>query len=90
MEFKKAILDYGYDFQDIEKPFIKVRKRDEQNICDIVIIFDPQTKTIGGGLITLVPISTIDDISHQYAKFREFDKDIQYFSNKTGYDIIEL
>ena len=89
MEFKKAILDYGYDFQDIEKPFIKVRKRDEQNICDIVIIFDPRSKTIGGGLITLAPIQTIDDIAHEYAKYREFMSDIQYFAYQTGYDIIE-
>lgn len=88
MTFKETIADYGYEIQPVENPFIKIKKRDEMNVSDIVIIFDSETKTISGGLITIAPIQTIDDIAHQYKIFQEFQKHIKYFSEKTGYDII--
>lgn len=88
MGFLDTIAELGYELVPTEKPFIKIKKFDIRGVSDIVIIFDKNSETIGGGLIATSPIKTIEDIAHQYEIFRNFEKDIKYFSKQTGYDII--
>ena len=88
MGFLDTIAELGYEIVPIEKPFIKIKKFDNSNIAHIVIILDKETKTLSGGLVTVAPLRTLDDIAHQYKIFREFDKDIKYLSSRTGYGII--
>ena len=80
--------EYGYEVLPCDSPLVKVKKYDEENVADIIIIFNKETKTIGGGLITVKAIQTLNDISHQYKVFREFQRDIKEFAKRTGYDII--
>lgn len=88
MTFREAVADRGYEFIPTEKPYIKIKKYDSNGVSDVLIIFDTETKTITGGLIALVPIKTIDHITHQYEVFRIFTKDLQYFASQSGCDII--
>lgn len=88
MGFLDTIAERGYELVPSEKPFIKIKKFDESNIAHIVIMFDKDLRVISGGLVTVAPLSSIDDIAHQYAIFKDFQRDIKYFSNVTRYDII--
>ena len=88
MGFLDTIGELGYELVPVEQPFIKIKKFDTFNIANIVIIFDKETKTMNGGLVTVAPIRTLDDMCHQYKIFQDFQKDIKYFSKQTGYDII--
>ena len=88
MGFLDTVANLGYEIVPVEKPFIKIKKYDTFNISHIVILFDKDASTISGGLVTVAPLKTLDDISHQYKIFQDFQKDIKYFSKQTGYDII--
>lgn len=89
MGFLDTIAELGYEIVPVEKPYIKIKKYDTLNIANIVIIFDKETSTLSGGLVTVSPLKTVDDIAHQYTIFKDFQNDIKYFSKQTGYDIIE-
>ena len=82
------VSEYGYEVIKRENPYIIIKKKDLDNIADIEIVFDIEAKFISGGLITISPIQNLDDMSHIYKVFLDFQKDINKFAEMSGYDII--
>ncbi len=85
-KFRNLVEELGYEIVSSSDGFVKIKKKDDDNIADCVIIFDTASHRVGGGLITLQPISNLDMISHQYKIYREWDKDIKRFACEVGYE----
>lgn len=88
MALEDILTERGYEFTGANTQFLKYRKRDENNVSDVIMIFDISTKTFTSGIVPVRPIYNIDDISHQYKIFRDMEKDIKYFSEELEYEKI--
>lgn len=87
-KFRNLVEELGYEIVSSSDAFVKIKKKDDENIADCVIIFDTATRCVGGGLITLKPISNIDMIAYQYTIYRQWEKDIKRFAHEVGYERI--
>ena len=88
MEFNDTISELGYEIVRKDDYLIIIKKKDDLNIADTVIMFDTVARCISGGLITLTAIRTLDDIAHQYAVFMQFEKDLKKLASLSNYEII--
>lgn len=84
--FKDKIQEMGYEIVKRDKEGVFIKKKDE--LATILILFTNEGKTLLGAVQTNKLIYTLDEISHQYAIFREMQEDLKTFKRLSGYDII--
>ena len=75
-ELLNCIHNLGYTITRREESCVFMKKRDDDNIADSVLVVDLAYETIGGWIMTLVPIRKIDEIAHQYKIYREMRADL--------------
>ena len=86
MNFYDKIQEMDYDIKSQNDNCIVIEKK--KNISDILIIFDNKEKVISGYLKPNNILKEIDDISYQYANFREMKADLKELASLSKYDII--
>ena len=89
MQVRELINELEYVITRYEDDFVLIKKRDDDNIADVVIGFDLKLKLLYGWVITLVPIHNIDEIAHQYEIYREMKSDLKKFKEVSGYSYAE-
>ena len=85
--FKDKIQEMGYEIVKRDKESIFIQKKDE--LATILISFTNEDKTLLGAIKTNKLIYTLNEISRQYAIFREMKEDLETFKQLSGYDIID-
>ena len=85
--FKDKIQEMGYEIVKRDKESIFIQKKDE--LATILISFTNEDKTLSGAIKTNKLIYTLNEISRQYAIFREMKEDLETFKQLSGYDIID-
>lgn len=85
--FKDTIAKLGYEILKREGEDVIIQKKDE--LATILILFSGKEKHLTGAIQTNKLIYTLDEISHQYAIFREMKQDLKTFKQLSGYDIID-
>ncbi len=76
-ELLNCIHNLGYTITRREDSCVFMKKRDDDDIADCVLVIDTACGTIGGWIMTLVPIRKIDEIAHQYKVYRELQHDLK-------------
>lgn len=84
--FKDKIQEMGYEIVKRDKESVFIQKKDE--LATILILFTNEDKTLLGAIKTNKMIYTLNEISHQYAIFKEMKEDLETFKQLSGYDII--
>lgn len=85
--FKDKIQEMGYEIVKKDKESVFIQKKDE--LATILILFKNEDKTLLGAIKTNKLIYTLNEISHQYAIFKEMKEDLETFKQLSGYDIID-
>lgn len=85
--FKDKIQEMGYEIVKKDKESVFIQKKDE--LVTILILFTNEDKTLSGAIKTNKLIYTLNEISHQYAIFKEMKEDLETFKQLSGYDIID-
>lgn len=84
---KDAIAKMGYEIATQNEESVLIQKKDE--LATILILFHKKDKDIFGAIKTNKPIYTLDEISRQYAIFREMKEDLKTFKRLSGHSIID-
>lgn len=86
MNFNDKIQEMDYQIKTQNSNCIVIEKK--RNISDIIIIFDLKEKTVSGYLKPNNILKELDDISYQYATFREMKEDEKELAKLSRYDIL--
>ena len=84
--FNETVGKLGYEV--VKRVGKEVLLKKEGKVATILILFNGEEKQISGSIKTNVLISTLDEISSQYAMFKEMQEDLKTFKQLSNYDIL--
>ncbi|MCR4661651.1 MAG: hypothetical protein K5765_06620 [Clostridia bacterium] len=86
MNFYEKIQEMDYEIKTKNENCIVIEKK--RNISDLTIIFDIPNKSLTGYLKPNNILKTLDDISYQYAIFRELQIDLKELASLSKYQLL--